>query len=264
MASLAAAIVCAGLALSLIMAAAWIIQRRTGNSGWIDACWTFGTGIVAAGLALAPLAVHSAAWRQVMVAAMVASWSMRLGWHIVERTRRADDDPRYQAIIRQWGASAPRRLFWFLQAQAGVALVLACAVMAAAHGPQRAFTVLDGLGIAVFFTGFGIEALSDVQLRNFKRSAHRRAVCNVGLWSWSRHPNYFGEWLCWCAYPLLAIGSGSWASLFALLAPLIMYWTLVHASGIPPLEKHMRRTRAEDWAIYKRKTSAFFPRPPRD
>lgn len=263
MATLAAAVICAGLALSLIMALAWVIQQRSGNSGWIDACWTFGTGLVAAGLALAPLAVHSAAWRQVLIAAMVASWSMRLGWHIVERTRRADDDPRYRAIMKQWGAAAPRKLFWFLQAQAAVALVLACAVMSAAHGPERAFSVLDAAGIALFFIGFGIEALSDVQLRKFKQSAPPRAVCDVGLWAWSRHPNYFGEWLCWCAYPLLAFGSGYWLGAFALIGPAIMYWTLVHASGIPPLEAHMRRTRPQAWAVYARRTSAFFPLPPK-
>ena len=106
--------------------------------------------------------------------------------------------------------------------------------------------------------------MADAQLRRFKQTSQgRQAVCDVGLWSWSRHPNYFCEWLCWCAYPLLAIGSGFVPGWLALLAPLFMYWTLVYASGIPPLEAHMRRTRPEAFAAYARRTNVFFPAPPR-
>ena len=262
--SLLAGLLVAALALAAIMAAAWQVQRWTGNSGWIDTIWTFGTGAVACAAALAPLdGQTSPDWRQWLAAGLAACWSLRLGWHIYTRTRGVADDPRYLAKIKDWGPRAPSRLFWFLQAQAAVALVLVGAVMLAAHHPEPQFRWLDALAAAIFALGLIGEALADAQLRRFKSASQDRlAVCDTGLWAWSRHPNYFCEWLCWCAYPLLAIGDGFIAGWLALLAPLFMYWTLVYASGIPPLEAHMRRTRPEAFAAYARRTNAFFPAPP--
>ena len=259
------ALLIAAIALSAIMTIAWQVQRMTGNSGWIDTIWTFGTGAVAAALALAPLQGQDAPdWRQCLAASLAAGWSLRLGWHIFARTRRVEDDPRYLAKIKSWGAKAPSRLFWFLQAQAAIALVLVGAVMLAAHHPEPRFRWIDGLAAAIFALGLIGEALADAQLRHFKlASQDRLAVCDTGLWAWSRHPNYFCEWLCWCTWPLLAIGTGFAPGWLALLAPIFIYWTLVYASGIPPLEAHMRRTRPEAFAAYAGRTNAFFPAPRR-
>ncbi|MBB4449781.1 DUF1295 domain-containing protein, partial [Aliirhizobium cellulosilyticum] len=84
-------------------------------------------------------------------------------------------------------------------------------------------------------------------------------VCETGLWRYSRHPNYFFEWMFWCCWFLLA-ASPSWLSL---LAPLLMYWLLVHVSGIPPLEDHMLRSRGEKFRALQRRVNAFFPGPRR-
>ena len=254
----------AALALCGIMAGAWQVQRMTGNSGWIDTIWTFGTGAVACARALAPLEGQSAPdWRQWLAAALAACWSLRLGGHIFSRTRMISDDPRYRAKMDSWGPKAASRLFWFLQAQAAIALLLVGAVMLAAHHPEPRFRWLDAAAVAVFALGIVGEALADAQLRRFKRSAAPHTICDTGLWAWSRHPNYFCEWLCWCAFPMLSIGSAFAPGWLALLAPLFMYWTLVYASGIPPLEAHMRRTRPEAFAAYSRRTNVFFPAPPR-
>ena len=262
---LLAGLAAAAVALSLIMAGAWKVQRVTGNSGWIDVIWTFGTGAVACGLALLPLQDQDfAGWRQLVSAAFAACWSLRLGWHIAMRTRSVDDDPRYRAKLDGWGPRAAIRLFWFLQAQAAVALVLVAAVMLAAHQPEPSLRWQDVLAIAVFLAGAGFEALADAQLQRFKRtSSDKLAVCDFGVWRWSRHPNYFGEWLGWCAWPLFAIGTGYPAGWLALLAPLFIYWTLIYASGIPPLEEHMAKSRPRAFAAYKDRTNAFFPGPPR-
>lgn len=259
------ALTAAALALSAIMAAAWKVQRFTSNSGWIDAIWTFGIGIVGSALALAPLdGQQYPDWRQWVAAGFAVIWSLRLGLHIVGRTRANPDDPRYRAKLDGWGTKAASRLFWFLQAQAAVGLVLVAAIMLAAHAPADQLRWQDGLAIAFFAIGVSGEALADAQLRHFKRTSDSpKAVCDIGLWSWSRHPNYFCEWLCWCSFPLLAITGDYPLGWLALLAPLFMYWTLVYASGIPPLEEHMQRTRPEAFAAYKRQTSAFFPAPPR-
>jgi steroid 5-alpha reductase family enzyme len=260
-------VLAAAALLSATMAVAWAVQQRSGNSGWIDVFWTFGTGAAGCLLALFPIeAGDGPNSRQLLAAVFVAVWSLRLGWHIVLRTRASTDDPRYRDIMDGWGSQASRKLLGHLQIQALVGLLLAYCVMLAAHNPTEHLRLQDYAAIALFVVGVLGEALADWQLRRFKQDpANRGRICDTGLWSWSRHPNYFCEWLCWLAYPLLAIDlSGNYAiGCVALLAPLCMYWLLMHVSGIPPLEAHMMRTRKSLFESYKARTSAFFPRPPR-
>lgn len=260
-----ASVFVAGIALSAITAFAWRVERVTGHSAWIDVFWTFGTGAAACVLALLPW--QGSGWpqgRQVLVATLAGSWSLRLGGHLLARTRIAGDDPRYRDLIRQWGTNAASRLFWQLQTQAAVGLLLACSVMLAAQNPVTRLRVQDIVAIAVFSIGVIGEAIADAQLRAFKQSAANRGkICDRGLWGFSRHPNYFFEWLCWIAYPLLAIdfGGGNPPGYLSLAAPLCMYWLLVYVSGIPPLETHMMRTREAEFLTYRQRTNAFFPWP---
>jgi steroid 5-alpha reductase family enzyme len=263
--ALATVAVCIAVALCGIMAAAWAVQQKTGNSGWVDATWSFGTGCVAFVAALVP---HGdGPWphgRQVVVAVLIACWGLRLGLHIASRTRSISDDPRYRQLIAQWGDDAPRRMFWFLQSQAAVGIVLALAVALAAHNPNPGWRVQDGIGAAILIVAIIGEAVADRQLRQFASNpANRNAVCDVGLWRWSRHPNYFFEWLSWVGYPVIAIdlaGHNPYGWL-ALLAPVCMYWVLVHVSGIPPLEAHMLRSRGDAFRDYQKRTRPFVPLP---
>ena len=252
--------------LSAIMTVAWWTQQTTGHSGWVDAFWTFGLGAVATIAALTPLA--GGPWpgeRQIVVAVLAAVWSLRLGWHIVMRTRSTSDDPRYRQLIVEWGGDASRRMFWFLQTQAAFGVVLAMSIVLAAQNPRPGLRLQDLVGGLLLVVAIVGENIADRQLSQFKADpANRKAVCQVGLWNWSRHPNYFFEWIVWLAYPLIAIdwsGDNPFGWL-ALLAPVCMYWLLVHVSGIPPLEDHMLRSRGEVFRAYQRRTSAFFPIPP--
>lgn len=248
----------AGAALAAVMALAWAVQQRIGSSRYVDAFWSLGTGLVAAAAALLPF--DGVMWRQIAVACCVLLWALRLGGHLEQRNRALADDPRYRKLQLEWGAAAPRRMFLFLQGQAAIGLILVMAVALAAHATSAALRLQDVAGVAIFLTGVTGEAVADRQLRAFSR-AHRGAVCDLGLWRWSRHPNYFFEWLTWCAYPVIALDAG-WGVL-ALAAPAAMYWALVHASGIPPLEEHMLTTRGDAYRRYQAQTSAFFPLPPR-
>jgi steroid 5-alpha reductase family enzyme len=250
-----------GVALSLIMAAAWRMQQRTGNSGWVDTTWSFGTGFVAVTAALVPVA-GAIGWRQVLVGALAAAWSLRLGAHIARRSSGASDDPRYRQMQDAWGSAAPRRMFWFLQAQAAAGVPLVMAVALAAHHPASGVRIQDVIGAILLVIALTGEAAADAQLRRFKASGAADGLCRTGLWGWSRHPNYFFEWLAWLAYPVIAIGDGHALGWLALLAPACMYWLLVHVSGIPPLEAHLERTRGQAFREYKRATSPFFPLPP--
>ncbi len=255
------------LSLSLLMALAWTVQQRTGNSGWVDTTWTFSVGLTGAGSALWPIAGAAPNARQWLVASLVAIWSLRLGLHIAVRSAGISDDPRYAAFASEWGADSPRKMFIFLQNQALGSIPLVFAIFVAARFPEQALRLQDYLGALLLFIGIAGEALADAQLKSFRTDPDNKGrVCDVGLWRWSRHPNYFFEWFGWLAYPVIGISVGyplsypwGWASL---LAPVFMYWILVHVTGIPPLEAQMLRSRGERYRDYQSRTSAFFPLPP--
>jgi steroid 5-alpha reductase family enzyme len=244
--------------LSTVMAGAWAIQRATGASGWIDTIWSFAVGF---GGIIAAVFSDGATGRRVTVAIIVAAWALRLGGHIGARTKGNDEDPRYAKLIEDWGQSAAWRLFLFLQIQALVAFILVFAVYLAAT-QQAAFPrLIDLAAVSVAIIALLGEALSDAQLSRFRKTPEAKTeVCETGLWRYSRHPNYFFEWLFWCCWPLFAISGPIWSWL-SLLAPALMYWLLVHVSGIPPLEEHMLRSRGEKFRALQRRVNAFFPGP---
>jgi steroid 5-alpha reductase family enzyme len=256
----------AGIAISLsvLMAGAWLVQQRTGNSGWVDTIWTLSLGLVGAGSALWPIAGAAPNARQWLVAALVMIWSLRLASHIAIRTAGITDDPRYAAFAKDWGVDSSRKMFIFLQNQGFGSIPLVFAIFVAARFPDAALRLQDGLGALILFTGIAGEALADAQLKSFRSDpANKGRVCGTGLWRWSRHPNYFFEWFGWLAYPVIALSPDygwGWATL---LAPIFMYWILVHVTGVPPLEQQMLRSRGDRYRAYQARTSVFFPLPPK-
>ncbi len=250
--------------LSATMIGAWLIAILTGRSGWIDAIWSFATGAFGAAAAMIPLANSQISMRQVLVAILALFWSLRLGLHISIRTARGGDDPRYKQLREEWGGSFKRRLFWFLQIQALAAFALALSIMLAAHNPAPGLGIADWTGFAVLIVAIVGETIADRQLSAFRSNpANKGKVCDVGLWGISRHPNYFFVWLGWLAYAIVAIdlaGAYPWGWL-AIAGPLLMYWLLVHASGIPPLEAHMLRSRGKAFRDYQRRVNPFWPGP---
>ena len=249
------------LMLSGAMALAWRIALTTGQSGRIDAIWAFATGLAAVAAAAAS---HGDPLRRTLVCAMAAIWSLRLALYLWRRAISGADDPRYAALKQSWGAAASRRLFLFLQIQALASWPLVLTAYCAAGAPRPGLDARDGLAIALFALAFAGEAIADQQMKSFRRApANRGRICDQGLWAWSRHPNYFFEWLSWLAYPIMAVEAGSPAGWLALSGPLVMYWLLVHVSGVPPLEAHLSRSRPAEFAAYAENVSAFWPRPPR-
>ncbi|HEY1072336.1 DUF1295 domain-containing protein [Brevundimonas sp.] len=256
----------AGLFLVLVMGAAWLVQRRTGQGGWADAFWSFGLGLAGVGVALVPLDTSAPTARQWLAALLIGLWGLRLGLHIAHRAARETEDARYARLRIQWGANFQARMFGFLMLQAGAAAFLALSVLVAARNPTAGPTPQDGLAALIFAVALLGEGLADRQLAAFKADpANRGRICDVGLWAWSRHPNYFFEWLGWCAWPVFAIdlgGAWPWGWL-ALTGPAYIYWLLTRVSGVPLLEAHMRRSRPEAFAAYAARTSEFFLRPPK-
>lgn len=253
------------LMLAVLMAVAWWIEQRTGNSGWVDVVWTSAVGLT--GIAGATAPAHSfgdLTYRQLLIVIMALLWTLRLSGNIAGRTTTVSDDPRYAKLRLHWGDEAPRKMFWLLQAQAALSMPMVLAIVLGACNPAPLFTATDWIAAILFCVGLAGSALADRQLARFKQShGSSGPVCNTGLWAWSRHPNYFFEWLVWVAFALFAINLDGWIwGYAALIGPACMYWLLRYVSGVPPLEEHMLAKYGAAYAGYQKSTSVFVPLPP--
>lgn len=259
-----ALILLVSLGVSFAMGLVWAFQRAANNGGWTDVGWTFVAG--AAGIVYALWPVEGAPTpRQWLCAALIGLWSLRLGLHLTRRVGGSPtEDARYARFREEWAPVFQRRMFGFLQIQALAAALLALAVLAAARNPAPGLGFQDAAGALLMLLAIGGEGLADGQLARWKRDpANHGGICEAGLWGWSRHPNYFFEWLAWLAWPLIAIAPGhpwGWA---ALIGPAFILLLLLKASGLPPLEAAMLRSRGDAWRDYQRRVSAFVPLPPR-
>lgn len=241
-----------GLAV-LMMALGWRWQRQHRNTGIVDALWAAGLGGAAVLLALLG---PGAALPRLALGVLGGLWGLRLARHLWRRVRREPEDGRYRALREHWHGDQ-RWLFAFFQFQAVLIPLFALPFVAVA---TNATTSLPGLvvGTAIWIAGVLGEAVADAQLARFRADPRQRGrTCRSGLWRYSRHPNYFFEWLHWFAYVALAIGSPlAW---LAWSGPLLMFLFLRFISGIPFTEAQALRTRGEDYRAYQRSTPMLFP-----
>ena len=254
--------------MSFVMALGWAWQRHAKNGGWTDVFWSFGSGASCVAAALWPLGVAAPLWRQLMCAGLAGAWSLRLGAFLWRRVANKPEDRRYAQMRSEWKDGFQKRMFWFLQIQAPVGAILAMAVLLASRNPRHGLQITDIAGIVVFFGSLIGETVTDAQMAGFIRNSEsRQRVCDVGLWRWTRHPNYFFEWLIWWTWPLIAFdptGQHPWAAPAALAAPILMFWLLTRVSGVPPLEAALLQSKGDAYRDYQRRTPAFFPRRPSD
>ena len=249
------ALIGAGL-LCALQALFWLWQRRTRNAGWVDVGWALGLTIMAllaAGLGPAPLA------RRILVGLMGGLHGLRLGLHLWHRVAtEPHEDGRYQALRATWKTGLDLKLFAFFQGQALLAVLLGLPFLLAAWNPRPGLHPLEWAAAALWLVAWIGEALADHQLRAFKKRPDSLGLtCREGLWRYSRHPNYFFEWLVWVAFLLLALPAPlGWT---AILCPGLMLYFLLRVTGIPYTEAQSLRSRPEDYARYQRETSPFFP-----
>ena len=250
-----------------VMSAAWLTVRATDNGGWTDVFWTFGTGATLALAALTPQATGGAAssWRHVLVAVLAAAWSLRLGSYIAVRVARGAEDVRYTELKAEWRGSFMMKMFGLLLAQAPITALLSISVIYAARVPSSALRLQDIVGAAVLVVAIVGEWIADGQMTRFKAAHHgdKGAVCDMGLWAWSRHPNYLFEALGWFAYPVIAIDLAHPTTLWSLIAPAVMFGILRFGTGVPPLEAAMVKSKGDAYRRYQARVSAFLPRPPK-
>ena len=245
--------------MTLVMISAWLWQRRSGNAGWTDVFWTFGTGLSCIFAAFWPAEAASAG-RQWLVAGLGAVWSLRLGSYMAMRVAGSDkEDVRYTELRDEWGDAFQQRLLRFALIQAPATALLSLSVFAAAHGGAGELGLRDLAAAALLFLSIAGEATADEQMRRYKRADDRPPVMDRGLWGRSRHPNYFFEWLAWCAYPVMAIEPANPITWLTLVAPVIMYLVLRHGTGVPMLEKSMAERKGAAFQRYQQRVPVFFP-----
>jgi steroid 5-alpha reductase family enzyme len=195
----------------------------------------------------------------VAILVMVGLWGIRLGTHLLfDRVLRKPEDGRYAALRQEYGASHRRRFFWFFQGQGAAAVFFSLPALIVSRNPLTAWHPVEAAAIALWAGAFAGEITADRQLARFKAThAGQRRPCAVGLWRYSRHPNYFFEWLIWVAFALFALGSPFGA--VAIVCPIAMLYLLFRVTGIPLAEAQARRTRGDEYRRYQQTTSAFIP-----
>lgn len=200
--------------------------------------------------------------RQVLVTALVTLWGLRLAWHIFRRNKNREEDYRYKAWREEWGRWFIVRSYFQVYILQGVLLFLVMLpVLYIQKESYTALGLLDLLGVLIWGIGFYFEARGDAELRRFIRSDENKGkILQTGLWAYSRHPNYFGEVVMWWGVWIIALSvSGSF---WTIIGPLTITVLILFVSGIPMLEKHY--TGNQEFEDYKKRTSVFFPLPPKN
>jgi steroid 5-alpha reductase family enzyme len=234
---------------------AWAIATQRRNAGLVDIFWSLFILVAALWYYLAQ-ATHTA--RAVWVLALTIMWAMRLAAYLALRNWNAPEDHRYQAIrTRNQPGFTWKSLYLVFGLQAVLALVVAMPLYAAISAAQP-LHLLDVLGALLVLAGTLVESTADAQLATFRANAGNRGrVLDSGLWRFSRHPNYFGEFCVWWGFFLFALSTGAW---WTVISPLLMSVLLLRVSGVTLLEKDIGERRP-GYAEYVARTNAFFPGP---
>jgi len=246
---------------ALAMLLGWLVQLRTRNAGIVDAIWAL--AMAASALFYATVGEGSLIAR-LGVAMLGGAWGFRLCLHILARVLSENEDGRYRYLREHWRGSQVK-FFAFFQAQALLTALFSLPFHIVAQNPKEGMTRWCFIGVAIWIVAIAGESIADLQLSRFRhRPENRGRTCRIGLWRYSRHPNYFFEWLHWFAYVFLAIGVPSPWWWLSWLGPVLMLISLYWVTGIPFVEAQALRSRGADYRDYQRTTIAFVPGFPRE
>jgi steroid 5-alpha reductase family enzyme len=233
----------------------WLLSVRCHNYGFVDVAWSLSIAVLASIYAVLG---NGDPLRRLAFTLTGVLWSLRLGLYILIRVWRDHprEDKRYRTLRERW--PGPGRFLLFFELQALTAVLFSLPFMMAALNPRRGLGKFELLGLTLALCAAAGEALADWQAQRFKRNpANHSAVVNVGLWRYSRHPNYFFESMVWWGFFLAALDSPyGWITL---ICPLLMLYLLLNVTGIPLTEKHSLESRGDAYRQYQCTTSRFIP-----
>nr|HEX4317267.1 DUF1295 domain-containing protein [Kofleriaceae bacterium] len=245
-------------ALQLVL---WLVQQRTKNAGIVDVGWAGSFAVIVA-LDAARATAPVEAWAPIAI--VVAAWSVRLTGYLIARgAARSPEEGRYVDLRARWGARASRRFFVFFQAQGALSGLLSAAfVVPFVAVPEHGALVYAGAAVSAL--GVLGETIADAQLARWRRDpANKGRVCDAGLWSWSRHPNYFFEWCVWLGYAVYGCGFALPYGAIALVPQGLLLCSILFVTGIPPTEMQSIRSRGDLYRAYQARVSKFVPWPPK-
>ena len=252
------------MVLAALAVLTWLVSIAKKNVSIVDSMWSLFFLATAITYALVSAGQSVTSWgpRTVLVVVLVAVWALRLAIYITTRNLGHAEDPRYVAIRKRHDPGfALKSLYLVFLLQALLAWIISMPLLGAILSPlPQPLGLIDALGAALWALGLFFEAVGDWQLARFKRDeANRGQVMDRGLWRYTRHPNYFGDFCVWWGLYLIAVAGGAW---WAVIAPLLMSLLLMRVSGVTLLERTIVRRRP-GYEEYIRRTNAFFPGPPR-
>ena len=248
------------LASAAVMALLWWVQRIVRNASIADMGWCmtlFGVVLWYA------VHVSGTPERRLLLALLAAGYGLRLGLAILfTRVLGQPEDPRYARLRQQWGADGDRNLFLYFQLQAAAVPLFSLPFLVVMQNPRPTFSLWEYAGVGLWLAGVIGETVADAQLADFKRQPWNRShVCRKGLWYYSRHTNYFFEWVHWWSYVVMAVGlPNGWLTW---VGPAAMGWALLKVTGVPHAEAQALRSRGNEYRHYQLTTNAFIPWFPR-
>ncbi len=247
-----------GFALAMVlMVATWLFAKRIDNASVVDVAWSLGfTLLVGAYWVLGTGAQD----RKTLIAVMVSLWSLRLGTHLWRRVAKhhPEEDGRYATLREQFSERPWLMFFGFFQLQAVLLALLTVPFAFVAQNQGAVIGPFEWAGVAIWLIAMVGESVADWQLDQFRsKDENKGEVCQTGLWRYSRHPNYFCEWLVWVGYFVFALGTeDGWISAFC---PAIMLYFLLKVTGVPTAEEQSLKSRGDKYREYQRTTSVFVP-----
>lgn len=241
----------------LIFAAAWASCVKIKNFSPVDAFWAFCIGLTAVFF----LFVKTSTTQPLVAGILITAWSVRLGYHLSRRIAKhhPSEDSRYQKLREVWSGKVNSMFLLFFLGQALSVFLLALPFYLIACDPKPAYDLFPILGTLIASTGLIGETIADRQMSAFKASSpDPKSICQIGLWKYSRHPNYFFESIIWIGFFVFALGSPwGWTTIYA---PVIITYLLLKVTGIPPTEASALLSKGEAYREYQLTTSPFIPR----
>jgi len=232
----------------------WLWYRHTNNPSVVDVGWS--AGLVISGL----IYIGHAEWslRSFVLSLALIIWGVRLGGYLwYTRIRKKEVDKRYTALSENWKMAKPLGFFLNFQLQGILIFIISIPWYFAALKTPAIFSWLDILGLFIFVVAISLETVADMQLTEFKKKFPGQ-LCDVKLWRYSRHPNYFFEWLVWCAFSLFAFSIFYPYGWISLVSPLTLYIIMTKIT-IPMTEQGSIKSKGEKYIQYQKVTPVFFP-----
>ncbi len=245
---------------AVMMTFLWLAQAKMKNAGYVDIGWTLGLALCALVYALN---INGYLPRRFILLMMVCFWAGRLALLLVRRLMKdPSEDSRYRRIREDWKTNQNMKFFFMFQFQGLLDVVLSWVFLLIFLNPSQLISSVEIIGVLIWLAGIIGESIADEQLHTFKiNPANKGKTCDLGLWYYSRHPNYFFEWLIWVGYAVIALASPwGWSGI---IAPVLMLYFLLKVSGIPLAEAQALKTKGEEYRRYQESTSMFIPLPKR-